>query len=122
MPLDHATQRGVKARLVEGMSHLADQTAHGFACQLRVRIKRYYEAYIGRAARGDAVACNETGIDRAAQQPIQLMQFAALAFPADPACLAGIPQAAPVQEQEPWAAGCGAIVCVEAVDPVDGRL
>ncbi len=55
----------------------------------------------------------KAGVGRAAQQPVQFMQLAALAFPADPARFAGVPDPLAVQQQEAVAAGRRAIAPIE---------
>ncbi len=51
---------------------------------LRVGIERYDVANAGGHAWGLPADAEKAGVDRATQQPVQFMQLAALAFPADP--------------------------------------
>ena len=62
------------------------------------------------------VGCDEGRVGRAAQQPIQLVQLAALALPADPAPFAFVPDPPTMEQQEAGAAGRRAIAPIEAGD------
>ena len=79
---------GVEARPIERVRHFADQPADRVARQPGVGVERDDVAdAVGHRWRLPAEA-QEAGVGRAAQQPVQLMQLAALAFPADPPRLA----------------------------------
>ena len=58
----------------------------------------------------------KAGVGRAAQQPVQLVQLAALAFPADPPRFACVPDPPAMEQQEAVAAGRRAIALVEPGD------
>ena len=58
----------------------------------------------------------ERGISRAAQQSIQFVQLATLALPADPAAFAGIPEAAPMEYEEPTFANAHRVNEIEPLD------
>src|SRR6185503_12378418 len=62
------------------------------------------------------------GVGRTAQQAIEFVEFAAFALPAHPALFALTPHAAPVQQQEAFAAGGQAVTPVEARDADDGDV
>ena len=76
---------GVEARPVERMRHLADQPADRVARQPGVGVERDDVADAGGHRWRLPARAEEGGVGRAAQQPVQFMQLAALAFPADPA-------------------------------------
>src|SRR6185437_13497382 len=71
-----------------------------------------------RRRRGRTLARGqERGIGCAAQQAVELVQLAALAFPSHPAALARVPDAAAVEEQEARAsAERDAVALIEARD------
>jgi hypothetical protein len=73
------------------MRHLADQFPCGLAGQARVRIKRNHIADIGRNGRRVNAEHDKGGIRCAAQQPVQLVQLAAFALPANPPAFAFVP-------------------------------
>ena len=100
VPLDDAADLGIEARPVERMRELADQAAHRIAGQLGVGIQRDDEAHVARRCGGTAIRRDKVCACRASQQLVELVQLAALALPADPALLAGVPDAAAMQEHE----------------------
>jgi hypothetical protein len=73
------------------------------------------------ALRRSPVQVQERGVGRAAQPTVQLVQFAALALPADPPALALVPHAPAVQQEETVAARRRRVSRVETGDPVNGR-
>jgi hypothetical protein len=77
---DDASRCRIEARSVERMGELAHQAARRVARQARIGIERDHEAYAGRHAFGR----DERGVVGAAQQPVELVQLAALALPAHP--------------------------------------
>src|ERR1700722_13187456 len=89
---------GVKQRPVKGMSDLADQPVDRVAWQPGVGVERNDVAYAFGHLWGPAADFEKTSVGRAAQQLVQLVQLATLAFPADPTCFAGIPNALAVQQ------------------------
>ncbi|MNO61713.1 hypothetical protein D3C76_523680 [compost metagenome] len=116
----HAPLRAVEVRAVQRVGHLADQPQRRLARQAGVGVEGDHVAHVARHLRflpGDG---DETGVGRAAQQAVQFMQLAALALPAHPALLAGIEQAAPMQQEEARAAGAVAMPLVEAGDGSGG--
>ena len=64
---------------------------------------------------------DEGGVGRAAQQPIQFVQLAALALPADPPRFAFVPDAPAVQKQEARSAWRRAVAQIETRDAVRRR-
>ena len=83
------------------MSHLANKFLGGISRQQRIGIKHDNVTYSFRQVRRNI---QEGSVRRAAQKPVQLMKFAALAFPAHPHAFAGVPLAGAVQQQEPLVA------------------
>ena len=107
---------GVEARPVERMRHLADQPADRVARQPRVGVERDDIADAGGHLWRLPAEAQETGVGRAAQQPVQFVQLAALAFPADPPRFACVPDPPAVEQQEAVAARRRAIAPVEPGD------
>ena len=87
------------------MRHLADQAADRVARQSRVGVERDDVAN----AAGTRWRCpadrHEGRVGRAAQEPVQLVQLAALALPADPPSFAFVPDSPAMEQQEAVAAG-----------------
>ena len=98
------------------MRHLADQPTHGVTRQSRVRIERHDVAHACRRRRRSETHVHESGVGRAAQQPVQFVELAALAFPPDPTRFAFVPNPAPMQKKETGSAGSRAIAQVEPCD------
>ena len=104
------------------MRHLADQPAHRVARQPRVGVERDDVADAGgHDAGGCAVDVDERRVGRAAQQPVQLVQLAALALPADPPSFAFVPDPPAMQQQEAVAAGRRAVAPIEPRDALRRR-
>ena len=106
----------VEARPVERMRHLADQAAHRVARQSRVGVERDDVANIGGRDGRPGADVDEGGVGRAAQQPVQFVQLAALALPADPPRFAFVPDATAMQQQKAVAARRRAIAPIETRD------
>ena len=115
--LNDAARLGIEARPVERVRELADQAAHRIARQFGVGIQRDDEPHVARCHRRAAVRRDEAGAGVAAQQPVELVQFAALALPAEPALLADVPHAAAMQQHETVAARQRGIARVELRHP-----
>ncbi len=108
-----ALQPRVEERPVERMTHLADETQRRVARQSRVGIERDDVADpVGHAV----VRREERRVGRAAQQPVQLVQLAALAFAAHPRALRAIEHASPVQRREARSARPGGVARVQVRD------
>ncbi|WP_425128606.1 hypothetical protein [Burkholderia metallica] len=116
---DDAPARRIEYRPVERVRHLADQAAHGIAQQPRIGIERDHVAHVRRHARRPACLRDERRVRCAAQQPVQLVQLAALALPAHPASFAVVPHALAVQQQE--APAFARRRRIKAIQPVDAR-
>ncbi len=95
---------------------------HRVARQPGVGIERDDVADAGGHVRRLPVEVQEARVGRAAQQPVQFVQLAALAFPADPARLAGVPDALAMQQQEAVATGRRAIAPIEPGNAGDRRI
>src|SRR6266446_6520776 len=107
---------GVEHRPVERMRHLADQPVDSVAWQPGVGIERNDVADAVGHLWSLGAEVEETGVCRATQQPVHLVQLAALAFPTDPACFAGVPYPLAVQQQEPVSARRRGIALIESDD------
>ena len=116
--LDHALAGEVEARVIQGVSHLADQPARGVVGNARVRVERNDVA----DARGNfgrtGSARDERRVGGASEKPIQLVQLAALALPADPLALRLVPDTAPVEQQEALAVGHRPVALVQSRNAV----
>src|SRR5471030_1220091 len=82
------------------MRHLADKPLGSASREPSVGIERDDITYVFGDLREHPVQIQETCVVRTAQQPVQFMQLAALAFPTHPLALGGVPQASAVQQQE----------------------
>ena len=117
--LDDAVLVRIEARPVERVRHLADQARDRVARQPRIQIEGDHIAHVGGQ---HAVArVEERRLARAAQQVIELVQLAALAFPADPPSLRLVPTAAAMEQEEAVGAGRRRIARVELRDAVAWR-
>src|SRR6478752_5528401 len=76
------------------MRYRFDQPPRASVRQLCIRIQRNHVADWGRRR----ASVNEIRIPFAAEKRIQLLQLAALPFPADPALFTSAPRARPVKE------------------------
>ncbi len=115
--LDHAAELVVEPGPVQRVGHLADQPAHGLPRQAGVGVQGDHIAHALRQGGGS----QEGRVGGAAQQPIEFVELAALALPADPAPLSLVPQAFAVQQHEAVAGRSGAIAMVQPRDALPGR-
>ena len=99
VPLGHTAGARIEQRAVEGVRHLPDQSPGGSARQARVGVEGDHVANAGGHGRRATADGQEGRVGGAAQKSVQLVQLAALAFPADPFSLAFVPDA-PAMEQE----------------------
>ena len=97
----HQAAARIKAGPVERVGHLADQPLCRADRQTRIGIERNDITDAVRQRCGAAIDGEKTGIGCAAQQTIEFMQLAALAFPANPFPLACVPQP-PAMQKEEW--------------------
>ena len=118
--LDDASRAGIEPRLVQRVRHLADQPPGRFPRHPGIGVERDDVADAGgrsgRRGKGRGAVTDEGRIGRAAEQPVQLMQLAALAFPSDPPRLPWIPDPPAMQQEEARPAGCRSIAAIEAFD------
>src|SRR3990172_7639498 len=98
------------------MRHLADQSAHGVARQPRIGVERHDIANVVGQTMGSPFRFHESGVGRAAQEPIQLVQLAALALPAEPMPFTVVPDPPPMEKQKAWTSGRGAMALIETSD------
>ena len=97
------------------MRQLSYQPARGVAGELGVGIKRQDKADSFRKLAADD---NKARINCTAEQAVQLMELAALAFPAHPLVLLRVPLPRAVQQQEP----VGAVAQIEAQNSVQSDV
>ncbi|MGO4869416.1 MAG: hypothetical protein ACLPGW_02225 [Roseiarcus sp.] len=100
------------------MRHLADQPPNSVTRQLRVRVQRDDVSDVFRGGWRFSAYVHEGGVCGPSQKPVQFMEFAAFALPADPAPLALVPNSPTVQQEEARARGRGAIASIEAFNAV----
>ena len=90
----------IEIRPVQRVRHLADQAFGGSDRQTRIRVECHDIADVGGQHRHVAFDRHERRIGGATQQPVEFVQLAALALPADPPGLAAIPDAPAMQQEE----------------------
>ena len=113
---DHQTGATIEARLVERMCDLPDQPLGGPNRQASVGIQRYDIADARWQCGSMPIGRHERRIGGAAEQAVELVQFATLAFPADPRPLALVPKTAPMQQEEARAVSGRPIASVQSLD------
>ena len=104
------------------MRHLADEPERGVARQASIGIERDHILHILRHLRRAATDGHEGGIVRSAQQPVELMQLAALALPSHPFAFARIEPAMTVQQEEAVARRAGTVAPIQLLDPLRGEF
>src|SRR5271163_2013285 len=117
MTRDHPAGANVEMRPVEWVRHLADQPMHRVAWQPRISVECDDIADAGGHLRRLPANRQKAGVGRATQQPVQFMQLAAFAFPADPSCLARVPEPFAVKQQEAIASWRRAVATIEPGNP-----
>ncbi len=100
----HQTRLRVVTRPVQRMCRGAHQAPHRIDRQAGIGIERDHVAHAFRCARRDAVDWQEGRVPGAAQQAVEFVQLAALAFPAHPFLLRSVPLAAALKQIK--AVGC----------------
>ena len=93
----HLSPGGIEMRLVERVHQLADEPDHRVARGAGIGVQRHDVDDVLRQRR---VQRHEGRVAVAAQQEVELVQFAALALPAHPALLRGIVETMAVQKME----------------------
>ena len=96
---DHTGTR-IEVWLVEGMRHLSDQPLGGPDRQARVSVERDDVADAGGQRRSMAIDWQKCRIGGAAKQPVEFVQFAAFALPADPPSLALVPDTSAMERKK----------------------
>src|SRR4029079_3831301 len=93
----------------------ADQLSGGVSWEARVAVEG--DAVVDVRENGEiAPRHREAGVARAAEEPVELLDLAALALPSHPAALALVPQPLPVEQIEAVVPAAG-VTLVERVDP-----
>src|SRR5204863_2513956 len=115
--LDDAPERVVNARAIERVLDYTDQLSRSIAGQAGVTVERDAVAD-ARQDLGIAHPDCETRIGGAPQQPVELLDLAALTLPAHPDALAAVPAASAMEEVE--AVGrAGRVARIECLDRRD---
>ena len=91
------------------------------ARQSRVRVQRDDVSDVLGQRRCGGAQVDEGGVRRAAQQPIQLMKFAALAFPTNPSPFTIVPNAPAVQQEKTRPGRSRSVTSVEDFDAFAGK-
>ena len=99
-PCDDHTGMRIEIGLVERVRHLSDQPPGGPDRQARIRVERDDVADAGGQRRHMAIDRHERRIGGAAKQPVEFVQLAALALPADPPSFAFVPHAPAMKKEE----------------------
>src|SRR5207249_3909218 len=110
----------VEVGAVQGMDDDADELARGLARQPRVAVERDAIAHF----REDAQLADlhlEARVGGAAQEAVELLDLPALALPAHPGALAGVPLADAVEEEEAVLV-LGGVAEVQLLDPAPRLL
>src|SRR6202046_5345698 len=100
VPFDDPAARRIETGMIERMRHLADQPPYRVAGQPGIGIERHDVADIRADSGRLAIDAHEAGVGGAAQQPVQLVQLAALALPTEPSPFAFVPDPPPVKQLE----------------------
>jgi hypothetical protein len=115
---DDTAQLGVEARAVERVGQGRHQPGRRLARQLRVGVQGDDETH-PRQARQVAALHRIGRVRGPAQQAVELAQLAALALPAHPAALRGVPHPFAVEQEEAVGAARG-VALVESADALEG--
>ncbi len=119
--IDDALLDAVEFRPVQRVGHLADQPGDGVAWQSGIGIERDDVADTARHLRRVTADGRERGVGRAAEKPVKLAELAPLALPSHPFLLAGIEDAAAVQQKKAIAVGARSMAMVQALDRLGGN-
>src|SRR6185437_10037729 len=122
MTRHHPAGSNVELRPVEWVRHLPDQAMHRVARQPRIAVERYDVTDAGGYFWRLPTKGQKAGIGCATQQPVQFVQLAALAFPADPLCFPDIPEPLAVKQQEAVATRRRTVVLIEPCNAGDCRF
>ncbi len=107
---DHPPGGRVEPRPVQRVRHRAHQAARRVARHPRVGVQRDHVSD-PRQARRVGAAHRIRRVARAAEQPVELQQLAALPLPAHPAALRRVPEPAAMEQEETVrSAGMGGVV------------
>src|SRR5262249_1960891 len=120
MARDDASAPLIEVRPIQGMGQDGDQPPGRVARGVRIRVQRDDEADGGQPGSGALDRC-ETRVARPAQEPVELVQLAALALPAHPTVHDRVPTASAMQQEEPGGPVRG-MAFVERPNLFDGRL
>ena len=103
--LDDAAGRGIEPGPIKRVRHFPDQAFCSANRQPRVAVQGNDITHARRHKRRLAAHGQERSVGRAAQQPVQLMQFSSLAFPTDPFALTFVPEPPAMEQEKAWPIG-----------------
>jgi len=104
------------------MGHFADQAARRISRQPGIGVESNDVPYITRDGGPAAAEFAERRVQRAAQQAVQFVQFAALPLPSHPLILPGAPHPPPMQQQKTVARGSRAMESIQSRDACSGNV
>ena len=118
--LDDPARVRIEDRPVERMGHRPHEANGGASRQARVRVEG---DHVSDRHRHVQPGPHERRAVVPQEQLVELLELATLALPSHPLALAGIPDAAAVEQEESGPrGGNGTMAPVEPVDPLDGGL
>ena len=116
------TQSRAELRPIQGMRHGADQARRSPTRKSCIRVERDDVTHSGDGFWGMTRDGNEICLRGTAQQSVQFMQLAALAFPSHPFLFAFVPDALAMKQEETRPAVSGRTMrFIEAGDAAGGR-
>jgi hypothetical protein len=123
---DDASGNGIEPRMVQRVRHLADQPARRLPRHPGIGVERDDVTNAGRRSGRRGVRrpadTYEARIGRAAEQPVKLVELAALAFPPDPALLPFVPDSPAMEQKKAVPPRFRSVGAVQAGDARGGRL
>ena len=101
------------------MRHFSDQALCGSNGKPRVRVQGDDVTNPRGHERRLAADRQERGVRGTTKEPVELMQFSALAFPSDPLALALVPDAPTMKYKKTGPIRCRSVSAIEAVDSLN---
>ena len=108
--------------MVERVRHLANEPSDGLPREACVAVERDDITNAGRRDERPPSGRDECRIARAAQQPVQLVEVAAFAFPSNPLFLPIVPHPPAMEQEETVTPGCRSVAAIETGDTLGGSL
>src|SRR5207237_1719183 len=102
--------------------HLTDEPSDSLPRQPRVAVERDDITNAGRRSERTPSDCHECRIARTAQQPVQLVELAAFAFPSNPLLLPIVPDPSTMEQEETVTPRCPSVVAIQTGDTLGGSI